>query len=130
MEMSGDNLMRLLTQKMNYLNQRSSVLSENVANANTPAYKAKDLTPFTFGDALNQSFGMNVTDPKHLIPASMAGVNNKTMKTKSFETVPSGNSVDLEQQMMQVSETSVNYQLITGIYKQVTGWFRIAVKGN
>jgi flagellar basal-body rod protein FlgB len=130
MEMSGDNLMRLLTQKMNYLNQRSSVLAENVANANTPTYKAKDLAPFTFGDALNQSVGMNVTDPGHIIPASMSGVNAKTVKAKSFETVPSGNSVDLEQQMMQVSETSVNYQMVTGLYKQITSWFRIAVKGS
>jgi flagellar basal-body rod protein FlgB len=130
MEMSGDSLMRLLTQKMAYLNQRSSVLAENVANANTPAYKAKDLAPFTFGDALNQTVGMTVTDPKHIVPASMAGTNAKTVKTKSFETLPSGNSVDLEQQMMQVSETSVNYQTVTSIYKQITSWFRIAVKGS
>jgi flagellar basal-body rod protein FlgB len=130
MEMSGDNLMRLLAQKMGYLNQRSSVLAENVANANTPAYKARDLAPFSFGDELNKSVGFAVTDPKHIVPASMSGVNAKTVKAKSFETVPSGNSVDLEQQMMQVSENSVNYQLVTQIYKQVTGWFRIAVKGS
>ena len=130
MEMSGDNLMRLLTQKMSYLNQRSSVLAENVANANTPTYKAKDLAPFTFGEALSQSVGVATTDPKHLVPVSMAGVNSKTVKTKSFETLPSGNSVDLEQQMMQVSETSVNYQMVTSIYKQITAWFRIAVKGS
>src|ERR1700729_1031494 len=99
MEMSGDNLMRLLTQKMGYLNQRSSVLAENVSNANTPTYKAKDLAPLTFGDALNEQVGMTVTDAKHIVPVSMAGVNSKTVKTKSFETVPSGNSVDLEQQM-------------------------------
>lgn len=129
MEMSGDNLMRLLTQKMNYLNQRSSVLAENVANANTPTYKAKDLEAFTFGKALNE-VGFKTTDPKHIIPASMAGVNAKSVNAKSYETLPSGNSVDLEQQMLQVSENSVNYQLITNIYKQVTGWFRTAVKGT
>src|SRR5271170_1031232 len=98
MGMSGDSLMRLLTQKMSYLNQRSSVLAENVANANTPGYKAKDLAPFTFNDAMNQlNVGMAVDDPKHIVPPDMAGVNSKTVKAKSYETLPDGNSVDLEQ---------------------------------
>ena len=131
MDLSSSGLMRLLTQKMAYLNQKQSVLAENVANASTPGYQARDLAPFSFSDAMHQaSLGMAVTDPKDIIPASMAGVNSKTVKTKSFDTVPSGNSVDLEQQMMQVSQTSVDYQAVTGIYKQITSWFRIAVKGS
>lgn len=129
MDANNSDLVGQLTRKMAYLNQRQSVLSENVANANTPGFQAKDLAPLTFGDTLNQ-VSMAVTDPKHIVPAGMAGVNAKTVKTNSFETLPTGNSVDLEQQMMQVSETAVNYQLITSIYHQVTGWFRIAVKGS
>jgi len=131
MDMSSSGLMTLLAQKMGYLNQRQAVLGENVANANLPGYKAKDLAPFTFGEALSKAqFTMQSDDPKHIIPASMSGVNSKTTDTKSFETLPTGNSVDLEQQMMQVSETSVNYQMITSIYKNVSSWFRIAVKGS
>jgi len=130
MDTNNSGLLGLLASKMGYLNQRQSVLSENVANSSTPGFKAKDLAPFTFGSALNQAFGMSVTDPKHIVPASMAGVNSKTINTKSFETLPTGNSVDLEQQMMQVSETAVNYQMVTSIYKQITSWFRIAVKGS
>jgi flagellar basal-body rod protein FlgB len=127
---NSQGLVGLLARKMGYLNQRSSVLSENVANANTPGYKAKDLSAFTFGETLSQFNGMNVTNSRHIVPASMAGVNARTIKTKSFETLPTGNSVELEQQMMQVSETSVNYQLMTSLYHKVTGWFRIAVKSN
>jgi len=131
MSMSDSGLLSLLTQKMAFLNQRSSVLAENVANANTPGYKAKDLAPFTFDDAMNQlNVGMAVDDPRHIVPAGMAGVNSKTVKAKSYETLPNGNSVDLEQQMMQVSDTSVNYQTVTAIYRQITSWFRIAVKGS
>lgn len=132
MDLSAAALMRLLTQKMAYLNQRQSVLAENVANASTPGYKALDLEPFSFSNALNETnaTGLMVDDPRHIIPASMAGVNTKTTKTKSFETLPSGNSVDLEQQMMQVSKTSVDYQTVTSIYQEITSWFRIAVKGS
>ncbi|MGE3624031.1 MAG: flagellar basal body rod protein FlgB [Bdellovibrionales bacterium] len=129
MEMNGDGLIRLLTQKMSYLNQRQSVLSENVANADTPTYKARDLAPFTFNQALKDA-GFKTTNVNHIIPASMAGVNAHTVKAKSYETLPSGNSVDIEQQMMQVSETAINYQTMTSIYKKISGWFRIVLKGN
>jgi flagellar basal-body rod protein FlgB len=121
----------LLEKRMAYLNQRSAVLAENVANADTPGYKAQDLTPFTFGDALKQaSVGMSVTDPHHIVPASMAGVNGKTVKADGIETLPSGNSVDLEQQMMEVSKTSVDYQGITSIYRSIGALFNLALKGS
>ena len=129
MDSSNTGLLGLIVSKMGYLNQRQSVLAENVANANTPGYKAKDLAPMTFGNALQQ-VSMTTTDPRDIVPAGMSGVNAQTMNAQSFETLPSGNSVDLEQQMMQVSETSVNYQLMTSIYNQISSWFRIAVKGS
>jgi flagellar basal-body rod protein FlgB len=131
MESNSTGLMGLLTQKMSYLNQRQSVLAENVANASTPNYKARDLTPFTFGDALKQaSVGIAVTDPHHIVPASMAGVNSKTVKVKGAEVVPTGNSVDMEGQMMEVSKNAVEYQAMTSIYHKMIGLFKIAIKGS
>jgi flagellar basal-body rod protein FlgB len=132
MNLNDSALMRLLTQKMSYINQRQSVLAENVANANVPGYKARDLEPFSFENALNQTgtVSLTTTDPRHIIPASMAGVNAKSIKAKSFETTLSGNSVDLEQQMMNVSSNSVDYQTVSSIYHQISSWFRIALKGS
>jgi flagellar basal-body rod protein FlgB len=124
-------LMALLTRRMSYLNQRQAVLAENVANADTPNYKAHDLTPFTFGDALTQAqVGMTVTNPRHIVPASMAGVNGRSVEVKTSEVLPSGNSVDLEQEMMKVSQTSVDYQTATSLYHKITGMFKIALKGS
>lgn len=131
METSSTGLMDLLKQKMAYLNQRQSVLAENVANADTPGYKSRDLTAFTFGDALKQAnIGMATTDARHIVPASMAGVNAKTTKSKDYETVPSGNSVDVESQMMEVSKTAVEYKEITSIYHKMAALFNIALKGS
>jgi len=128
---SGPGLEELLKQRMAYLNQRQSILAENVANADTPGYKARDLAPFTFGDALKQaSVGMSVTDPRHIVPASMAGVNAKTIKPDTGEVLPSGNTVDVEQQMMDVSKTAVEYQGITSIYHAIGNMVKIALKGS
>ena len=131
MSLMDGGILSLMTQKLSYLGQRESVLAQNVANANTPGYKAKDLTPFgTFAEALksaNTGAGMVVTDAKHIVPASMAGVNASSKKAHSYETVPSGNSVDLEQQMMEVSKTTMEYQADASIYHKFMGLLRVAI---
>ncbi len=126
----GPGLHELLKERMAYLNQRQAVLAENVANADTPGYKARDLAPFSFGDAMKQAIGMSVTNPNHIIPASMAGANARSIKEDSIEVLPTGNSVDLEQQMMDVSKTAVDYQGMTSIYKSIGNMLKIALKGS
>ena len=44
--MSEIQLMNLAVQKADWLSVRQSILAQNVANANTPSYKAKDIVPF------------------------------------------------------------------------------------
>ena len=107
------------------------LLAENVANADTPGYKGKDLPAFTFDDALrNTGITMVSTHPNDIIPASMSGVNARTVRNEPFDVVPSGNSVDLEQEMTKISETSVDYQAVTSIYHKIKGLFNIALKGS
>jgi flagellar basal-body rod protein FlgB len=131
MSSSVTGLFDLLTQKMSYLNQKQGVLAENVANVDTPGYKQLELKPFSFGDALKQaSAGMAVTDARHIVPASMAGTNARTIRTKDTEELPSGNTVDIEQQMMEVSKTSVDYQKTTALYHKWVGLLKIAIKGS
>jgi flagellar basal-body rod protein FlgB len=131
MSSSLSGLFDLFTQKMSYLNQKQAVLAENVANADTPGYKQLDVKPFSFGDALRQAdIGMTVTDPRHIVPASMAGVNAKTFRSKDTETLASGNSVDLEGQMMEISKNTGDYQSVTSLYHKWAGLIKIAIKGS
>ncbi|MDD5586745.1 MAG: flagellar basal body rod protein FlgB [Alphaproteobacteria bacterium] len=128
MALTDSGLIRLMTERMSYLGQRQAVLAQNVANANTPKYKAKDIAPFSFNDALKEAgSGMYITDSRHIVPASMAGVNAATKKARTYETVPSGNSVEIEQQMMEVSKTAIDYQAVSGLYRKVIGLFRTAI---
>lgn len=130
-KVSTPDVSQLIERRMAYLNQRQAVLAENVANADTPGYKARDLAPLTFDNALKQaSVGMTVTDPKHIVPASMSGVNAKTINQESSEVLPSGNSVDVEQQMMEVSKTAVDYQGLTAIDHALGSMAKMALKGS
>ncbi len=120
-----------LTERMSYLSRKQSVLAENVANVDTPGYKQLELKPFTFGEALKQAgAGMKVTDPRHIVPGSMAGANAQTVQSKDTEVLPSGNTVDIEQQMMEVSRTSIDHQAMTALYHKMTQLFKIAIKGG
>ena len=49
------------------------------------------------------------------------------MKDKSYEVLPSGNSVVMEDQMMKVASNNADYQLATNIYRKMTGLFRTAL---
>ncbi|MDD2325714.1 MAG: flagellar basal body rod protein FlgB [Alphaproteobacteria bacterium] len=131
MSLTDGGILSLMKDKMSYLGQKSAVLAQNVANANTPGYRAKELVPFTsFAEEMQKASNtMSVTDATHIVPAAMVGSNAATKKMRSFEVVPSGNSVDLEQQMMEVSQTAVEYQADTTIYQKFMTLFRIAI-GN
>jgi len=131
MTSTNPTLMNVLIQKMSYLNQKQAMLAENVANQDTPNYKALDMKPFSFGDAMRQAdVGMTVTDPRHIVPASMAGVNAKTFASKSGENLPNGNTVDIEDQMLEVSKTAGDYQATTSLYRKMLGLLKTAVKGS
>ena len=54
-----------------WLAQRQSVISANIANANTPGYKAKDIE--SFDEVMRKSLPMAVTDPQHLAPGDVGG---------------------------------------------------------
>ncbi|MDP7142886.1 MAG: flagellar basal body protein, partial [Alphaproteobacteria bacterium] len=57
--MTIDNigLFQGLSAKMRYLNQRQTVISQNIANADTPNYKPQDLKPIDFGAVLESAQG-------------------------------------------------------------------------
>jgi flagellar basal-body rod protein FlgB len=52
-----------------WLAQRQSVISQNIANANSPGYKAKDVE--SFEDAMRKSVPMAVTNPDHFAPSGV-----------------------------------------------------------
>ncbi len=131
MTSSVAGLFDLLTQKMNWLTQKQAVLAENVSNANTPDYKQLEVAPLSFDSTLHKvQMGMAVTDPRHIVPAALRGVNAKTFASKDVEVSASGNSVDLEKQMMEVSKTGIEYQTVTAIYHKMMGLMKISIKGT
>lgn len=121
----------LMATRLDYLKQRHAVVAHNVANADSPGFKASDLQGFEKaikGEVGVRPVFVNVTNQAHIATSNKGSdsfAENK--RVQSYEVVPTGNSVVLEEQMMKVAEISSDYQLITNLYKRTQGMVRIAL---
>jgi flagellar basal-body rod protein FlgB len=129
MDVSKIPLFSLISQRIGWLSERQKVLAENVANADTPDYKARDLKPMDFA-AMAGSAGLRLapaaTNERHL-DGRAGGSKVAAVKDGKAEQTLSGNSVSLESEMMKVAETAMDYQLITNLYRKQIGLIKAVI---
>lgn len=130
MDVMGIGLFKLASRRLSYLATRHQVIAENVSNANTPGFVARDLKPFEA--ALEEAeVRLARTRPGHM---SVASVDHGEFRLDSdpvvWEIVPSGNSVVLEQEMLKGSETVVSYSLVSNVYKSSHSMLKMAVSNQ
>jgi flagellar basal-body rod protein FlgB len=133
-DLSKVTIFGLANKRMAYLSERQKVLSENVANANTPGYSTKDLKPMDFRNLLRAQSHMEpaTTNPLHLVgtvPAT-SFTEAKVDKSQVYEASPDGNSVSLEQQMIKVADTQTQYQLSANLYQKHLAMLKTALGHN
>ncbi len=131
MEIGNLSLFSVFKKRMAWLGQRQEVLAQNIANSDTPGYKARDLKAFKFEDLVrreNAGLGMSTTEKNHL------GGQRKRVRDfaeaedrNPYETNTNGNSVVLEEQMAKMSENSINYNLVSELYKKHMSMIRMAL---
>lgn len=125
-------LFKALGAKMHYLDQRQRVISQNVANADTPDYQARDLTPVDFSKVLKQAGASKTlspvsTDPAHMpAPGDIPESRNREQKI-TYEIAPAGNAVVLEEQMVKSAQTTMDYNLMTSLYQKNVNMIRTAI---
>lgn len=120
-------LVGMLKQRMSWHQERQGVLAENVANADTPNYRARDLRAPVFGE-MAQAAGriqMAATSPMHLSPQVSGGADAHTPKT--YEITPEGNAVVIEEEVMRVSQNVIDYQMVSQLYTRGLGVLKTAI---
>ncbi len=134
MDFSEMPLMTMMVRKLSWLSERSQVLAENVANADTPKYKAKDLKVVSFVQELAQKQRRPVgagqpirTNVRHL--EGLTPIHAFEMEKRPDDTEPklNGNTVGLEQQLVGVGQTQAMYQLTLNLYRKHLGMIRTAI---
>jgi flagellar basal-body rod protein FlgB len=104
----------LASQQAQWLSARQKTTASNIANANTPGYTAMDIQPFS--DVMDKTqITMVATNSAHLVPEGNDYTATRPATTDSWETVYSGNSVSLEQEMMKEGDINRSFTLNANI---------------
>lgn len=110
------NLFALASQQARWLAVRHTAVSSNIANANTPGYAAVDVE--SFQAVLDQSrVAMRATHPNHVLPANASGGFAVRQTSDDRPTMPSGNTVEIETELMKSGEVRRNFELNAGIVR-------------
>ncbi len=129
------SLFKALGSKMDYLNQRQRVISQNVANSDTPGYQPKDLAPVDFGSVLKGITGkssvrpvtLQSTNASHVSNAPDSGAARSQKQKDTYEVAPAGNAVIMEEQLLNAGETAEDYTLMANLYQKHIGMLRISL---
>lgn len=130
MDLNNLKLFQMAMTKMEWASSRQKVLSQNVANADTPEYKERDLKPLNFKQVLHETAPVKVTrtDPHHLagtIPEQQR-FNGKADR-RTFEQSPDGNKVVIEEQMQKVGDTRGDYTTAVTLMQAQMRMFKTAI---
>lgn len=108
--------------------RRNQALSSNIANAETPQYRAVDLD---FAGELEQAFGstestLRVTNPKHMDLGG--GMHAHLIKDFSGMTKQDGNNVDLDIQMGKLAHNVGRYSSAATILRKQLAMLKQAIR--
>jgi flagellar basal-body rod protein FlgB len=130
MPISDIPILSMLRERMQWHQAREQVLAENVANADTPNYQAKDLAPPDFEQELSvASLALDRTEPGHLGGESGGdgGSQFATDTTGRYEIRPRGNSVTHEDEMIKVASNQMDFEAAAAMYTHSLALVKLAI---
>ena len=124
-------ILGMLRTKMQWHQARQKLIAENVANADMPGFRPRDLAGLRFdaatGEPVGGGSGLARTDAGHIVPAGAEAPGADPRRFKGFEIRPSGNGVNLEEEMLKAGDNQSDYQLVASLYQKSLDALKIAV---
>jgi flagellar basal-body rod protein FlgB len=128
MSISLDRALGSHEQALYRLNERTGVLASNLANADTPGYKARDLD---FKTALTGVSGpaLVADDPRHLAASGTPAPRGDLLYRVPNHASLDGNTVDVDMEQAAFAENAVRYQATLQILRGRFDDIRKALRG-
>jgi len=124
-------VLNVLQKGLDASGMRQQVLSNNVANIDTPQFKRSDVDfQAVLGAALGENGGalsMKLTSPKH-IPGLADGRGSGIVTDQSTSLRNDGNNVDVDREMSNVAENGLYYSSLTRAISSQLGLLRMVIK--
>ncbi|WBU56932.1 FlgB family protein [Paracoccus sediminicola] len=106
--------------------RRMTVIAGNLANADTPGYRARDLRPFDETYRGGGTSSLRATRAGHLRDAG-GGIAQARLVEDRGGRAPNGNSVSLEAEMMRSADASRQHELSLAVYRSSLTMLRSAL---
>ncbi len=107
---------------MKYQAARQEVISQNIANVDTPDYTRKDIAKPNFGEMVKSNMvSLSVTNPSHI-----GGTNSAS----NYQGISSGNEVELDMEALELMKNSNEFAKASSTYKKILSLFRLAIDGS
>jgi len=129
MDLGSLPILSAMKKQMKFLMADRRVITENIANADTPGYVAKEMARPDFSDLVDDLNTQNQrtqvgagrtsmlgTKPGH-VGAAEAGLA-KPKEGELYEESPDGNAVELEEEMIRAANNQMEYSMVSQLYRK------------
>ncbi|GAA6209896.1 flagellar basal body rod protein FlgB [Cognatishimia sp. WU-CL00825] len=116
MNLDTPNLFQLASDRLKWLSDKQKVVSENIANADTAGYRAREVEGFE----------------SYLRAAEAAGTSLDAQvqeSATSWGSDISGNNVILEEQILEATDTAGQYRIAANLYRKAHDMMRMVSGG-
>jgi flagellar basal-body rod protein FlgB len=133
------NLIQGIERAMQHLSGRQKVVAQNIANSETPGFKAREVEAPDFGALLDvRQGGPRVARPRISITSGMAALGASQPRAGSgiiadpdtMETKPDGNNVTLEEQLLKMGEIQADFTALTNLYRKQLSLMKTATSSR
>ena len=109
-------LFNIVSRHNTWLAVRQTAIGSNIANANTPGFRAQDVQPFEM--AVEQArLALAATQPGHLAARPQEAPAIELRREEPWEVTHSANNVSLEQELLKAGEVNRAFRLNTSVAK-------------
>ncbi|SEG14815.1 flagellar basal-body rod protein FlgB [Jhaorihella thermophila] len=120
------DVFRLASAMARHAAARQAVIAQNMANSDTPGFKARDIASFSAIIDDGGAMDMRATRPTHLNAREGSDAHFRTFVTDEGAD-PNGNTVSIEQEMLKAIEAKRSHGRALAIYKSSLNILRTAI---
>ncbi len=122
--------LQVFSKAMDLRVQKHQVLASNIANADTPNYKARD---FSFEKAMQAASDarsgvcLRTTHQGHIAGGNGTAMNNLLAYRQETQSAVDGNTVDMDVERSAMSENAIQYQILSQLVSNTFSSFKAAM---
>lgn len=120
-----------LENSLNYAAMKNNTISDNIANADTPGYKAKDVQfKNILDDTLTSSIQAKRTTEKHIPFNSNQNSSYRVVSQSNTMYNHNGNNVDIDKEMTELAKNQIYYNGLIGRINGKFGSLQTVIRGG